>query len=61
MIARVRDEVGTCAADEPVTPLSAMEGSFRWRCSHGRVIGRVQRAPTPTVTLQALEYAADAP
>lgn len=61
MIAKVKAEVGTCAATEPVTPISAMEGSFRWTCSHGRVSGRVQRAPTPTVTLQALDYAADAP
>lgn len=61
LIAKVKDEVGTCAANEPVAPISAMEGKFRWGCSHGRVTGRVQRAPTPSITLQALDYAADAP
>jgi len=59
MIARVKAEVGECAAVEPVTPVSAMEGRFRWTCAHGRVSGRVQRAPTQALTIQALEFAPD--
>lgn len=61
LISGVKAEVGTCAASEPVKPLSAMEGRFTWTCSQGRVEGRVQRAPTPAVTIQALEFAAAKP
>lgn len=57
----VKAEVGPCPATEPMIPTSAMEGTFRWTCEHGRVTGRVQRAPTPAVTLQALEFAVDKP
>ena len=60
-IRAVHIEVGDCPATEPVRPVSSMEGRFTWACSHGRVDGRVQRAPTPAVTLQALEYAAGMP
>jgi hypothetical protein len=57
LISGVKAEVGECAASEPVKPVSAMEGRFTWICSHGRVSGRVQRAPTPGVTIQALDFA----
>ena len=57
LISGVKSEVGACAASEPVKPTSAMEGSFVWACDHGRVQGRVQRAPTNAVTIQALEFA----
>jgi CubicO group peptidase (beta-lactamase class C family) len=60
-IRAVHDEVGDCAATEPVRPLSAMEGRFTWTCRHGRVDGRVQRAPTPAVAIQALEFAVARP
>ena len=61
LIRAVQAEVGECPATEPVRPASAMEGRFTWTCSHGRVDGRVQRAPTPVMTLQALEFAAAMP
>ena len=61
MIGEVKTAVGACAGTEAVVPISAMEGKFSWACSHGRVDGRVQRAPTPTLTLQALEFAAARP
>jgi D-alanyl-D-alanine-carboxypeptidase/D-alanyl-D-alanine-endopeptidase len=54
-------EVGTCHMDEAITPVSAMEGKFVWTCEHGRIAGRVQRAPTPEMKLQALEFAVQAP
>ena len=57
----VKSEVGPCPTTEAVTPTSAMEGTFHWTCEHGRVTGRVQRAPNPTITLQALEFAVDKP
>ena len=61
IIGEVKAQVGDCAASEAVVPISAMEGRFTWTCSHGRVTGRVQRAPTPAVALQALEFAAAKP
>jgi hypothetical protein len=33
-----------------------MEGRFTWICETGRVSGRVQRSPKPTVEIQALEF-----
>jgi len=56
-LAGVKAEAGDCAGEEPVVPISAMEGHFTWTCSHGRVAGRVQQAPTPQMSLQALEFA----
>lgn len=60
-IASLKAAVGTCAASEPVTAVSAMEGKFAWSCEHGRVSGRVQRAPTQTLAIQALEFTPAAP
>ncbi len=61
LIEGLKKEVGACDMDEAVTPVSAMEGKFVWSCEHGRIAGRVQRAPTPAVALQALEFAVQAP
>ena len=57
LLTSVAAEVGVCRGDEAIVPVSAMEGRFNWTCEHGRIAGRVQRAPTPAVTIQALEYA----
>jgi CubicO group peptidase (beta-lactamase class C family) len=57
-IAAVKAKVGACPGTEPIRPISAMEGLFTWTCATGRVSGRVQRAPTPTVTIQALSFSA---
>ena len=56
MIGDVKAEAGECAAGEPIEPVSAMEGRFKWTCSHGRVEGRVQRAPMRQLAIQALEF-----
>ena len=61
LLGQLKDQVGTCPATEAVTPISAMEGTFDWRCAHGRLTGRVQQAPTPTVQIQALEYSVATP
>ena len=57
----LRDQVGPCTMEEALRPSSAMEGKFTWTCEHGRIAGRVQRAPTNEVKLQALEYNVQAP
>ena len=61
LLAGVKAEVGACQMDEAIAPISAVEGRFTWDCEHGRVTGRVQRAPTQKVTIQALEFAPAAP
>ncbi|HEY1876347.1 MAG TPA: serine hydrolase domain-containing protein [Rhizomicrobium sp.] len=61
IIGDVKTEVGECAASEAIEPVSAMEGTFSWSCAHGRIDGRVQRAPTAKVTIQALRFAAAKP
>lgn len=55
-IAALKANVGDCSMAEPVVPISAMEGSFTWTCAKGRVAGRVQRAPTPALSLQVLDF-----
>lgn len=55
-IAALKRQVGACAMGEPIMPVSAMEGSFVWTCQKGRVTGRVQRAPTPALSLQVLSF-----
>ena len=60
-IARVKREVGECSATEAIAPISAMEGFFTWTCTKARLRGRVQRAPTPEVTIQALNFSVAAP
>jgi len=56
MIGDVKSDVGACSADEAIKPVSALEGRFTWTCSHGRVEGRVQLAPTRQPAIQALEF-----
>ncbi len=61
LIGDVKTEVGECAATEAIEPVSAMEGNFHWSCTHGRVDGRVQRAPTASLSIQALRFVAAGP
>lgn len=55
-LAGLKQQLGNCAGSEPIGPISAMEGFFTWTCEKGRLKGRVQRAPTQEVTIQALSY-----
>ena len=55
-IADAKARVGTCATDAPIVPSSAMEGRFAWRCATGTIAGRVQRAPTPELSLQVIDF-----
>lgn len=57
-IADLKKQVGTCQTDAAITPISAMEGTFTWTCATGGVNGRVQRAPTPALSLQVLSFTA---
>ena len=55
-LAQIKAEVGVCAADEAVSPVTAMEGSFAWTCEHGRIEGNVLLAPERTLKIQALRF-----
>ena len=57
-IADLKKQVGTCRTDAAIVPVSAMEGTFTWACAKGNVSGRVQRAPTPALSLQVLSFTA---
>lgn len=61
MLAGLKTQLGTCSGTEPIAPVSAMEGLFTWTCEKGVLKGRVQRAPTQEVTIQALSYAVATP
>ncbi len=55
-IAAAKAKVGACATDAAIAPISAMEGRFTWRCATGTITGRVQRAPTPDLSLQVIDF-----
>ncbi|WEK42237.1 MAG: serine hydrolase [Candidatus Sphingomonas colombiensis] len=55
-IAALKTKVGACTMEEPIAPVSAMEGTFVWKCATGEVSGRVQRAPTPALSLQVIDF-----
>ena len=61
MLAGLKRDVGACNMTDAIEPISAMEGRFTWTCERGRISGRVQRAPTPAVTIQALQFSQAAP
>ncbi|KQN26905.1 penicillin-binding protein [Sphingomonas sp. Leaf33] len=55
-IADAKTDVGACAMSEAIRPISAMEGTFDWHCERGHIAGRIQRAPTPVLSLQVLDF-----
>ncbi|MFL0412545.1 serine hydrolase domain-containing protein [uncultured Sphingomonas sp.] len=57
-VADLKKKVGACRTDAAIAPISAMEGAFIWQCANGKVAGRVQRAPTPALSLQVLSFTA---
>ena len=57
-IADAKAQVGTCATDEPIVPVSALEGRFVWTCTTGKIAGRVQRSPLPDGSLQVVDFRA---
>lgn len=56
-IAEAKAKLGTCDTAAAITPVSALEGTFRWTCANGAATGRVQRAPTPGGELQVIDFA----
>ncbi|HAF41595.1 MAG TPA: penicillin-binding protein [Sphingobium sp.] len=60
-LAAVRNEVGTCRTDAPVTATGTLSGSFTWTCDRGRVAGTILLAPTATAQIQELKIAIKTP
>lgn len=54
---RLKTESGSCDTSSPIVPNGALSGSFQWRCTTGRITGRLLLAPTGTVQIQALNLA----
>jgi CubicO group peptidase (beta-lactamase class C family) len=54
---RLKAESGTCDTASPIQPTGALSGTFQWRCTTGRISGRLLLAPTKSVQIQALALA----
>jgi CubicO group peptidase (beta-lactamase class C family) len=56
-LARLKAESGACDTAAPIVPTGAMSGSFQWRCTTGRITGRLLLAPTNAPQIQSLGFA----
>jgi CubicO group peptidase (beta-lactamase class C family) len=54
-LAKLKAQVGDCAASSPVTATGALTGEFTWRCTHGRVKGSLELSPTHPPRIQELK------
>ena len=53
-LAALHASVGDCDTSAPIAPGGALTGSFTWRCTHGRVKGSMELAPTRPAKIQQL-------
>ena len=54
-LARLKAQVGDCQTSDPLTASGELTGDFSWRCTHGRVKGSLELAPTRPPRIQQLE------
>ena len=54
-LARLKAQVGDCQTSDLLTASGELTGDFSWRCTHGRVTGSLELAPTRPPRIQALE------
>ena len=54
-LATLKAQVGDCETSDLLTASGELTGDFTWRCSHGRVKGSLELAPTHPPRIQALE------
>ena len=52
---RLKQEVGDCDTDAPMTATGALSGTFEWRCATGRIEGSLLLAPTTPPSIQRLD------
>jgi D-alanyl-D-alanine-carboxypeptidase/D-alanyl-D-alanine-endopeptidase len=60
-LAKLKAQVGDCDASAPLIASGALAGDFTWHCTHGRVNGSLELAPTRPPRIQELKLAAMAP
>ena len=60
-LAKLKAQVGDCDTAAPLTASGTLTGEFTWRCSHGRVRGDLELAPTHPPRIQELKLAPIAP
>jgi serine-type D-Ala-D-Ala carboxypeptidase/endopeptidase len=60
-LSKLQAQVGDCDTSSPLTATGALTGEFTWRCSHGRVKGSLELAPTHPPRIQELKLAAITP
>jgi serine-type D-Ala-D-Ala carboxypeptidase/endopeptidase len=53
---KLKAQVGECETSELLTASGELTGDFTWRCTHGRVQGSLELAPTRPPRIQALEF-----
>jgi CubicO group peptidase (beta-lactamase class C family) len=53
---RLKQAVGDCRIDAPITATGALAGRFTWTCDRGSLQGELLLAPTRSPTIQALRF-----
>jgi serine-type D-Ala-D-Ala carboxypeptidase/endopeptidase len=54
-LAKLKAQSGECETSELLTASGELTGDFTWRCTHGRVKGSLELAPTRPPRIQSLE------
>jgi hypothetical protein len=60
-LASLKKQLGDCDTTAAVTATGALAGEFTWRCTQGRVAGRLLLAPTSPPRIQSLRLSPIAP
>jgi hypothetical protein len=53
---KLKAQTGECETSELLTASGELTGDFTWRCTHGRVQGSLELAPTHPPRIQSLEF-----
>jgi serine-type D-Ala-D-Ala carboxypeptidase/endopeptidase len=56
-LAMLKAQVGDCDASAALSASGALSGDFTWHCTHGRVKGSLELAPTRPLRIQELQFA----
>jgi len=54
-LAKLKAQVGDCETSELLSASGELTGDFTWRCTHGRIKGSLELAPTRPPRIEALE------
>jgi hypothetical protein len=53
---RLKDAVGNCGTEAPITATGVLAGHFSWLCEHGKLEGNLLLAPTNPPAIQSLRF-----